>query len=118
MDNYETVNLINNNMFKDLLREIKWAYQRVIRGFDDTIYWELDSYMDKFIDPIETFCNNELKTDYADINPKRTEIFKETLKRIKAYKDMDYSNSSSLQDPNERTLLWEYIGKNINNYWS
>lgn len=31
---------------KDIGREIKWAYQRVVRGWDDTAVWSVDQWLD------------------------------------------------------------------------
>ena len=30
-------------------RELKWAWQRVTRGYDDQIFWSFDSYLDQII---------------------------------------------------------------------
>lgn len=34
---------------KQLKREIKWAWQRVKRGYDDQIFWNFDHYLDQII---------------------------------------------------------------------
>ena len=34
---------------KQLKREIKWAWQRVKRGYDDQIFWSFDHYLDQII---------------------------------------------------------------------
>jgi|GEM_PF-3307049 len=33
------------DFIKQLHRELKWARQRAFRGYDDTIYWDLDHYL-------------------------------------------------------------------------
>ena len=47
-----------------MIKEIKWAYQRVVRGYDDRIYWGMDEYFSQFIPAIKKFCENEL--EYCD----------------------------------------------------
>lgn len=34
---------------RDILREVKWAWQRVSRGYDDRLYWGMDEYLDPII---------------------------------------------------------------------
>ena len=34
---------------KQFGRELKWAWQRVKRGYDDRIFWNFDSYLDRII---------------------------------------------------------------------
>ena len=44
-----------NNIF----REIKYAYQRVVRGYDERILWGFDSYLEQIIPAIKEFCKKE-----------------------------------------------------------
>jgi len=44
---------------KDIGREIKWAYQRVVRGWDDTAVWSVDQWLDEMMPDIL----NTLKLD-------------------------------------------------------
>lgn len=37
-----------NNWFS----EVKWAYQRVVRGYDERAYWDLDEYLAEIILPV------------------------------------------------------------------
>jgi len=37
---------------KDLLRQLKWAYQRVRYGYDDRFYWSLDYSLAEILVPI------------------------------------------------------------------
>ena len=37
------------NLFSNWPREIKWAYQRVARGYDDRVQWDLSYYLGKLI---------------------------------------------------------------------
>lgn len=37
---------------KDVFRKIRWAYQRVVRGYDDTAYWNLDYYIARIALPV------------------------------------------------------------------
>jgi hypothetical protein len=36
-------------LFKDAWYEIKWANQRIWRGYDDRVVWSIDYYLDKMI---------------------------------------------------------------------
>ena len=102
---------------REFFREIKYAYERVVKGWDSRIMWEFDTYFSQFIPPLKEFCQNQLKDkELMKINPKRKEVFTETLKRIKAYEKMDCV--SGYAKVNEETLLWEYFGANIGTYWN
>ena len=39
---------------QDYKNEIKWAWQRVFRGYDDTAYWNLNDYVSAIIIPVLT----------------------------------------------------------------
>jgi hypothetical protein len=101
---------------KDLFREIKYAYQRVVMGYDDRIFFELDGYFDQFIPPIKEFCQTQVKQEkLMKLDPKRKDLFEETLKRIDAYEKMDFKD---LMKWNEITKdLWGLIGENITSFW-
>ena len=47
------------NFIKDFIREIKFAFQRAFRGFDDSAYWSLDFYLTKTIIPVLEFYRDE-----------------------------------------------------------
>ena len=44
---YQLVRFIK--FIRRLPREIKWLFQRIFRGYDDTIYWDLYDYLGKNI---------------------------------------------------------------------
>jgi hypothetical protein len=44
---------------KDFRYEVKWAYQRVFRGFDDRAFWGLDSYLTEIILPVLKFLRKD-----------------------------------------------------------
>lgn len=103
-------------MIKDILNEIKWAYQRVRRGYDDTIYWGLEDYLRQIIPAIEEFCLRNLKEkELMKLNPKRKEIFGKTIKLIKDFRRMPYKDN--FKRPNQISKLWSYVGENIMWFW-
>ncbi len=40
-----------NRFFKNAKREIQFAYQRMVRGYDDSVTWSLDQSLAKLIAP-------------------------------------------------------------------
>ena len=98
---------------KHFFNQIKWAYQRVIQGYDDTIYWSFDDYFSQFIKPLQKFCKDEL---VDTIDERRIKIFTETLKLIDNYREMTYMDNFEENDAEQR--LWEYVGKNLAIYWN
>ena len=66
-----------------MIKEIKYAYQRVVRGYDDRIYWDMGAYFSQFIPAIKKFCENELKYYDKHLNENRFKVYKETLKLIR-----------------------------------
>lgn len=97
---------------RDLFREIKYAYQRVVRGYDSRIYWEFDSYFYQFLPAIKKFCEDELK---ETIDKRRIEIFTETLRLLKELEEMPIDDF--YKNDNQITRFWTYFGKNITIYW-
>lgn len=97
------------------LRRIKWAYQRLTRGFDDRIKWSFQEYLEDIIQPLKEFCEEELK-ELNPENSKRTEIYTETLRLIA---DIDKMTTHDYyKEVNAYSAFWEYFGKNIAWYWN
>ena len=95
--------------------QIKWAYQRVTRGYDDRITWGFDSYMENMMLPLKEFCLKELEDGQMVVmNPQRAKVYKKTVSLIE-----DWQN----QTPEESVFntkfepLSAFVGKNIGWYW-
>lgn len=100
----------------EIIREIKWACQRVIRGWDDTALWELDSHFVRvIIPPLRQFCEEELGVMNQELNPDRAKVFRKTLQLIQAWEKQDYDQLWS-GEPIKK--LATYFGENINYYWN
>lgn len=104
-------------MIKNFFREIKWAYQRAVHGYDETVFWGFDDYLyNTFKEPIKIFCENALEDkDFCKWNPEKTEVHKETLRLLKEADKMPVGNYYN--EVNERTRFWEYFSKNIGYFW-
>jgi hypothetical protein len=103
---------------RDFLNEIKWAYQRVKRGYDDRIMWELDGYFEQFIPSIKDFCNEQLSDkEHMSYNPERKEVFEKTVELIKDYEIHQESLDDYFEYPNSQSRLWSYIGDKIGYFW-
>lgn len=99
-----------------LLRKIKWAYQRVTRGYDDTIYWGFNGYFCQFIPAIELFCKNYLSDkEHSKLNPGRVKIYKHMISLIESFRKHNYNDQ--FEYPNSESRMWEYFGKNIGAFW-
>lgn len=104
-------------MIKDFLREIRWAYQRAIRGWDETALWGLDSHFERtVIPPLKQFCQGymELDAERHRLNPERTEVCKKTLELIKNYENETYEEMFNGTKVKELAV---YFAKNIGYYW-
>jgi len=101
---------------RNIKREIKWAWQRVFRGYDDRIFWEFDSYFHQFIPAIEKFCvDTLLDKNFVKFNPEKIEIFTEVLSKINDYRAMD--TTDEYKHPNQTSKLWSYFGEHISYFW-
>lgn len=96
-----------------MIKEIKYAYQRVVRGYDDRIYWDMGAYFSQFIPAIKEFCENELEYYDKHLNENRFKVYKETLKLIKK---VDKSSCKNI-DKNIQSF-WRYFGENIGYFWN
>ena len=99
---------------KNWLRTIKWAYQRVRYGYDETIMWGFDGYFSQFIKPLKKFCEKQLEV-IDDLNPVRDVIYKETLRLIAEWEKQSYED---MFHGTKDAELWEYFGKHISYYWN
>ena len=101
---------------KNIIREIKFGFQRMFRGYSDDIKWEFDSYFSQFIPPLKEFCEERLKEMSIDGNEKRRGIYFNTLDLIYDFENMPDENY--YKDDNEVDKLWSYLGENIRWYWN
>lgn len=99
-----------------MINQIKWAYQRVVRGYDDRIHWGFDEYLEQIIPAIKLFCEEELNADYSMLNKKREKVFKKMLKLIDDHYKMDAKEYYSDNNPSDK--LWKYFGANIGYFWN
>jgi len=98
-----------------MFNEIKWAYQRVVKGYDDRIYWGFDSVIYNIQEPLKKFCLNYLEDKkHSRLNPERTAVFKQTLFLIEQIENEEYQDMF-----NNKALgnLAKYFGENIGWYW-
>lgn len=99
------------------MRKIKWAWQRMVRGWDDTALWGLDSHFAHVvIPPLKEFCEEylQLEKERHELNPERTDVCKTTLELIKKWEEQDYDEMWK----GERVKnLASYFAENIGYYW-
>jgi len=104
-------------ILEDFLREVKWAWQRVFRKWDDRVTWGLDCYLSEIVpqvlDTIRRMNIKGISADYLDevgyfdadenqqeaLTEKAAERFDLVLKDVadgfRAYSDMDDVSPSS-----------------------
>lgn len=97
-----------------MFNQIKWAYQRLTRGYDDRVYWGFYSYFIQVIPALEKFCNKYLEDkEHCELNTSRADIFRNTLLLIEKYKEKE----DDCLNHDEEELLFEYVGKHLGWYW-
>ena len=77
----------------DMLYKIKWAYQRAVRGYDDTAFWSLNSYLTDIALPVLKRYRKE-KSGYPSTLESKEEWDKILDKMIRAFQlmhDDDYT---------------------------
>lgn len=95
---------------KNIYLQLKWAYQRVRYGYDDTIKWSFPDYFSQFITPLKEFCEEEVsKKDHTTLNPERDAVYKETLRLIGEYDMWNHESEKA---------LWKFVGENMGYYWN
>lgn len=106
------------------LLQIKWAYQRVVQGYDDRVYWQFDSYFIQIIPALKKFCVNQLQdTQHMNLNGRRCEVYRKTLELIQEWETPDVRKEGEFTiydwtaEDKKLAKLAEYFGKNINIYW-
>lgn len=100
-----------------MFRKLKYAWQRAVRGYDDTIFWQFDAYFGQFIPAIKKFAQDKVcDLKFCEYNPDKALIFKTTLDKIKEMEDMDFKDQ--FQPNNKLTQFWAYFGEHIAYFWS
>lgn len=98
------------------MRTIKWAWQRLTRGYDDRVKWGFDEYFLQVMPALKEFCQEEIEIPCTKLlNPGRYAIFTETLEYIDAYEKMRLEDWYKGQNAVARLL--EFVGRNIGYYW-
>jgi len=98
-----------NKMIWRTFREIKWAWQRVVRGWDDTVWWSLDSYLC----PIIIHTLTKLKKDGNGYPSDTTlekweEVLMEMIDGFKAAQEIQ-NDTESFPSWKERDVAWKKI---------
>lgn len=102
---------------KNIYRQIKWAYQRVVRGYDDRVNWGFDFYFLDVMPELKKFCKGYLENDtYRKNNPERFAVFSKTVKLIEEWENQDSSNMWSEHRAREKLL--KYVGAHATWYWN
>ena len=90
---------------KQLKRELKWAWQRVKRGYDDQIFWSFDHYLDQLIiKDLQWMLKNRNGSPVLegwtedDCHEKWTEILKEMLHYFKQSTEQYCSEVNEYED--------------------
>lgn len=101
---------------RDIKLEIKWAWQRVFRGYDDRIYWGFDYHLTKIIPAIKKFANDYLNNQtHHQVGNQRESIYKKTLELIDDYEknhEKDWSDND-----NSHSRLFKYFGEYSQWFW-
>lgn len=102
-------------LLEDIPREIKFAFQRMLRGYDNSFMWGMDRYLEQyFIPAIEIFCKDKLK---EETDEKRTEIYSTMLKLIDDWKKQDNGIDDQFEIENTSSKMWSHFGNNIGYFW-
>lgn len=100
-----------------IINTLKFAWQRVFRGYDDTFMWGMDEYLNYYFMPaIKEFCIKRLK---ETIDEKFIKVYKEMLEKITAWEEAgkDPKCSDFYNYPNKNSEMWSYFGNNITYFW-
>ena len=112
------------NKIKDLIREIKFGFQRMFRGYDDTAYWGLDTYLAEMLVPIMTWyrdndphmmLKNAEKEDYYT-EEEQTEIYNKMIFAFKAVNRNNYNLEETDLDKIEEGL--HLFAEHYRGFWT
>lgn len=106
---------------KNLYYTIKWAHQRMARGWDDTATWGLDGhFLDVVVPPLEKLCREQLQEMYVcKENETRRNVYETTLDLIEEYERLSNSWEKEEWRKEDDALksLARYFAENIGYYW-
>ena len=100
-----------------MFNSLKYAYQRLTRGYDETIYWGFDEYLEMILPPLRSFCLKRLDDGGVILSYKRREIYRPTVLLIDKFNET-YDDFNSLTEIYEaEDEMCSYIGIHLGWYW-
>lgn len=106
--------------FEELHRTIKFGFQRMFRGYDDSAYWSLDYYLVEIALPVLKEYRNGVKMGYpAHLNsPEEWDAIMDKI--IDAFQLMKDDKVGIFADANYEKVSegLELFGKHFRSLWS
>jgi len=100
------------------MKTLKYAWQRLTRGYDDRIYGDFEYYLwDIVREPLREFLIQRASdSEYIKWNPQKAKIDEEMFILLELA--IAKSGLDQFETPNSMSKFWEYFGKTIGNYWN
>lgn len=100
------------------MKQIKWAWQRMTRGYDDRIMWGFDDYLWGIVKPSlhKFLIDRKFDKGFIEHNPEKAKTDDEMLDLLNKAIASGYSDQFDY--PNSQSKFWEYFGKHIANFWN
>lgn len=129
-------------LFADIFREIKWAWQRVFRGWDDRVIWGMDEYLSsmmvewitelkKYVDAIPStmylpgeILEDGTTTEESDIlaMARYLEMMDKVIDGFSSYQkmmDLDCENYDEINELRNKFILgFNLLRDNFGSFWS
>jgi hypothetical protein len=99
------------------MKTLKYAWQRLTRGYDDRIYWDFEYYIFDIVrEPLFKFLVQRIHDkDFRKYNPDKAKIDDEMF--ILLNEAIEKGGLNQFEYPNPMSEFWEYFGRTIGNYW-
>lgn len=102
------------NKLKWILQELKFAWQRAVRGYDDTIKYGygFEYYIVRAMPGLKEFCKRALKEKSVDDKA----LLNKTIKLIDKYDKACNDWNISGMEKTEKEMV-KYVFENVDKYW-
>lgn len=97
-------------------REVRWAYQRVVRGWDDRALWSLDYHLAKTLGAQLIELSRIAHGYPSDQTYEQwTAVLAQHGQALKAYADDDLTHCDTTYPPAKVALVW--VAENLGSLW-
>lgn len=115
-----------------MFTKLKYAWQRAVRGYDDQIYWDIHTQLNRMRGPIKEICTRNIKIlDTSEHEPyinglaiiTKLESLNRQYKQLTKKKNLTETEEGRLKAIyvdfwKQEDVYFDWLSKNLNKLWT